>query len=287
MRRVKVEKQLSLSVQAERKQVRRVPRPFVKWVGGKSQLLEQLGRRAPKTFGRYFEPFVGGGALYFELKPTKAVLTDVNEELINAYLAIRDDVEGVIGALLGYRYDEEMYYRVRAIDPAKLAPTARAARTIYLNRTGYNGLYRVNKSGAFNVPFGRYTDPLICDAPNLRACAEQLAHAEIAVRPFDAVLDHARPGDFVYFDPPYFPTSATSDFTTYTAGGFGLAQQERLAEVAHALVAKKVHVMLSNADVLAARRLYKGLKIAKVSAIRNVSATASGRAGVTELIVTG
>lgn len=287
MRRVKVEKQLSLSVQAERKQVRRVPRPFVKWVGGKSQLLEQLGRRAPKTFGRYFEPFVGGGALYFELKPTKAVLTDVNEELINAYLAIRDDVEGVIAALLGYRYDEEMYYRVRAIDPAKLAPTARAARTIYLNRTGFNGLYRVNKSGAFNVPFGRYSDPLICDAPNLRACAEQLAQAEIAVRPFDAVLDHARPGDFVYFDPPYFPLSETSEFTTYTASGFGLPQQKRLAAVAHALVAKKVHVMLSNADVATARRLYKGLKIAKVSAARSVSATASGRAGVTELIVTG
>lgn len=284
---MKVEKQLSLSAQGGRRQNRRVPRPFVKWVGGKSQLLDELRRRVPETFGRYFEPFVGGGALYFELKPKDAVLTDVNDELVNVYTAIRDDAEAVISALFAYRYDEEMYYRVRALEPAKLAPVARAARTIYLNRTGYNGLYRVNKSGAFNVPFGRYTDPLICDAPNLRACAEQLAHAEIAVRPFDAVVEHARAGDFVYFDPPYFPMSATSDFTTYTAGGFGLEQQERLAEVARALVAKKVHVMLSNADVPAARKLYKGLKIAKVSALRNVSATAAGRGGVTELIVTG
>ena len=287
MRAVKVEKQLSLSAQGNRRQNRGVPRPFVKWVGGKTQLLEQLTARAPTKFGRYFEPFVGGGALFFDLHPKSAVLTDVNEELVNAYTVIRDDVEGLIRALLGYEYDEEQYYAARALEPKKLKPVARAARTIYLNRTGYNGLYRVNKSGGFNVPFGRYTDPLICDAPNLRACSERLAGVELAVRPFDEVLAHAKKGDFVYFDPPYFPTSRTADFTTYSAGGFGLAQQERLAEIARLLVKKKVHVLLSNADVPAARALYEGMTLTSVSASRRVSSDASNRADVRELIITG
>jgi DNA adenine methylase len=290
MRAVQNAKQLALPAQGDRPSLRTVPRPFVKWVGGKGQLLPTLRREAPKSFGRYFEPFVGGGALFFALKPVSAVLTDVNEELISAYTAIRDDVESVIKALLGYEYDKGIYYKVRALDPRSLPPADRAARTLYLNRTGFNGLYRVNKSGGFNVPFGRYANPLICDPTNLRACSAALANVELAVRPFHAVLEHAAPGDFVYFDPPYLPVSRTADFTAYAAGGFGLAEHERLALVARELVARGVRVLLSNADVPAARKLFKGakgFKIKTVEANRTVSATAGGRVPVTEILVKG
>lgn len=266
---------------------RRVPRPFVKWVGGKSQLLGALRAVTPKSFGRYFEPFVGGGALFFDLAPQNAVLTDVNEELINAYGVIRDQVEPLIRALRKYAYDKDLYYETRAKDPRALEPVARAARTVFLNRTGFNGLYRVNKSGLFNVPFGRYDDPLICDEGNLRGCAKVLATAELAVRGFDAVLDYAVAGDFVYFDPPYLPASATADFTTYSASGFNLAQHQRLADVVRELVRRKVQVLLSNADVPLARDLYEGLSITSIDVSRSVSASAEGRVVAKEIIVTG
>jgi DNA adenine methylase len=266
---------------------RAVPRPFLKWVGGKTQLLPVLRPFLPATFGRYFEPFLGGAALFFDQKPAAACLTDVNEELIHAYTQVRDDVEGVIRALGKFKYDKEVYYAVRAMNPRRMTPSRRAARTIFLNRTGFNGLYRVNSRGGFNVPFGRYENPLICDAENLRACAAVLAGHTLAVRPFEAVLDDARAGDFVYFDPPYLPVSRTADFTAYAVGGFGLTHHERLASVVRELIAHDVRVLLSNADVPEARRLYRGLDLRTVAASRRVSATNVGRGGVTEVLVSG
>lgn len=266
---------------------RAVPRPFLKWVGGKTQLLPALRPALPETFGRYFEPFLGGAALFFDQKPVSACLTDVNEELINAYAQIRDDVEGVIRALAKYKYDKDIYYTVRAQNPKRLRKVNRAARTIFLNRTGFNGLYRVNSRGGFNVPFGRYDNPLICDAENLRACSRVLAGHTIAVRPFEEVLDHAQAGDFVYFDPPYLPVSRTADFTAYAAGGFSFAQHQLLAAVVRELIDRDVRVLLSNADVPEARKLYRGLKVRTVTASRRISASNSGRAGVTEVLVSG
>lgn len=265
------------------------PRPFLKWVGGKTQLLPQIVPRMPKTFRRYFEPFVGGAAMFFDLRQRRpdmpAVLQDVNEELVNAYCSVRDDVEGVIAALREHRYEEEHYYAVRAQRPSDLLPTKRAARTIFLNKTGYNGLYRVNRSGQFNVPFGRFTNPLFCDAENLRACARALAKVEIAVADFSAVLTKARRGDFVYFDPPYVPLSPTSDFTAYIPGGFGEAEQRKLAKVFAKLAARGVSVMLSNSDTPLVRELYADFTIDTVLASRSINSKGSGRGKLNEVIV--
>jgi DNA adenine methylase len=263
-------------------------RPFLKWAGGKGQLLEQMGPLLPRDFGRYFEPFLGGAALFFHLRPPKAALTDVNGELIDCYLAVRDHVEDLIGALEKHTYEETHYYRVREQDPAALELPERAARTIYLNKTGFNGLYRVNRSGRFNVPFGRYVNPGFAHPDsfdNLRACARALRGVELEVRDFGEVARRARRGDFVYFDPPYVPLSSTSDFTAYVPGGFGPADQERLAKVFDRLVAKGVHVMLSNSDTPVVRSLYERFRIDRVLASRNVNSKITKRGKVGEVVV--
>ena len=181
------------------------PAPFLKWAGGKRQLLEQFERYfpAPGTYGVYHEPFLGGGAVFFHLLPARAVLSDLNPELVEAYQVVRDDVEGVIRRLRGFRNEEEFYYEVRGRDPQALTPPERVARMLYLNRTCFNGLYRLNSSGRFNVPFGRYRLPRICQTASLRAASRALAGVELRVQPFEAVLDSAQPGDLVYLDPPY------------------------------------------------------------------------------------
>ena len=262
--------------------------PFLKWVGGKGQLLPQMQALLPRTFGRYFEPFVGGAALFFHLLPERASLTDVNAELVDCYRAVRDEVEDVIHALEAHEYDEAHYYRVRAQDLAGMSLAERAARTIFLNKTGYNGLYRVNKSGGFNVPFGRYVNPGFRNAEsfaNLRACARALRDVKLEVRDFGAVVRHARAGDFVYFDPPYVPVSSTSDFTSYVPGGFGREDQERLAEVFGRLAAKGVHVMLSNSDTPEVRALYGRFRIDRVLAARSVNSKPGKRGKVGEVVV--
>lgn len=265
------------------------PRPILKWVGGKTQLLEQMKPLMPTTFRRYFEPFVGGAAVFFDLRAerpdTPAFLSDVNAELVNCYTAVRDDVDGVIRALGKHVYDRDHYYEVRARKPADLAPAVRAARTIYLNKTGYNGLYRVNKSGQFNVPFGRFTNPLFCDEDNLRACARALRGVSIEHGDFSDVTKHAKKGDFVYFDPPYVPLSPTSDFTAYIPGGFREAEQEKLAKVFAKLAKKGVHVMLSNSDTPLVRKLYAGFDIHVVYASRSVNSNAAGRGKLREVVV--
>jgi DNA adenine methylase len=263
------------------------PRPFLKWAGGKGQLLGELRSLVPDLRGRYFEPFLGGGALFFDLLPKRGVLSDVNAEIVGCYVAVRDQVEELIRILKKHRYDPDHYYAVRDKDPAELSPVERAARTIFLNKTGFNGLYRVNRSGKFNVPFGRYRKPLICDEQNLRACSAALAKVELTVCDFETSAMRAKKGDFVYFDPPYVPLSRTSTFTAYAPGGFDHVSQKRLAKVFGMLARRGVHVLLSNSDVPEVRELYGTYQIEIVRAARSINSKATRRGPVSEVLVTG
>jgi DNA adenine methylase len=269
------------------------PRPFLKWAGGKGQLLDELIRRVDKAaaFGRYHEPFVGGGALFFEMvrqgrltrKP--AYLSDSNQNLVDAYQGLKEDVQGVIRELTVHkaRHSEPYYYEVRATIPD--TPVGRAARIIYLNRTCYNGLFRENSRGEFNVPFGKYKNPMICDEANLRACAEALWKAKVEARHFETVLEYAEAGDFVYFDPPYVPLSRTSSFTAYGKGGFSEGSQRRLAEVFQELDRRGVKVLLSNSMTDLVKNLYAGYVIEEVLAKRSVNSRADRRGKISEALV--
>jgi DNA adenine methylase len=260
-------------------------RPFIKWVGGKRQLLPALLGHVPKTYGTYHEPFLGGAALFFGLRPERAVLTDSNVRLIRTYLGIRDDVDTVIGLLKSYKYDRGFFEEMRARDIDRRSDAEVAAWFIYLNRTGFNGLYRVNSKNRFNVPFGRYENPTICDEDNLRACSRALATATIDVKGFEAILERADPNDFVYFDPPYVPLSATSSFTSYTSDGFGPEQQTKLRDVALALKARGVRVLLSNSASPVVRELYRGFQLEEVGANRMVNSRGAGRGKIAELLI--
>lgn len=266
------------------------PRPFLKWVGGKTQLLEQLQPLLPGTFRNYYEPFVGGAALFFDLRAryrleNEVTLSDVNSELVDCYTAIRDRVEDVIRVLRDHKYESDYYYRVRGLDRTKLSVEENAARTIFLNKTGYNGLYRVNRSGQFNVPFGRFTNPAFCDVENLRACSRALRGVHLVNGDYSAVYETAKKGDFVYFDPPYVPVSATSDFTAYIPGGFGQAEQQKLAKVFAKLAKRGVQVMLSNSDVPFVRELYADFDVQTVYASRSVNSNAARRGKLQEVVV--
>lgn len=261
-------------------------RPFIKWVGGKRQLLSELAPRVPSDYGRYHEPFVGGGALFFHLLPDQAVLSDTNERLVRAYRGVRDSVEEVIGLLQSYPHDRDFFLKLRGADIDRRADPEVAAWLIYLNRTGFNGLYRVNRRNVYNVPFGDYENPTICDEENLRACARALRRADLRCEPFGAVVGRARPGDFVYFDPPYVPLSASSSFTSYTSAGFGMQDQARLRDVARALTDRGVRVLLSNSSAPAVFELYReGFELVSVGATRAVSCRGTGRGRVQELII--
>jgi DNA adenine methylase len=264
-------------------------RPFIKWAGGKRQLLRELLRHAPQPSARsrYFEPVVGGGALFFALRPAKAVLADVNERLIRTYRGVRDDVDNVIRLLKTYPHNEKTFYELRDVDIDSGTDAEVAAWFIYLNKTGFNGLYRVNRRNRFNVPFGRYHNPTICDESTLRACAHALARVdEPLVQDFERVVADAKRGDFVYFDPPYAPLSATSSFTSYTSSGFGPHEQRRLRDVALELKSRGVSILLSNSSAPDVRALYEDdFDIIKVSATRLVNSKASGRGTITELVI--
>lgn len=269
-------------------------RPFLKWAGGKQQLLAQLAPLLPAAFRRYHEPFLGSGALYFHLWnmgriAMPASLTDNNAELIAAYAAVRDDVDGLINRLQEHAasHGREHYYAVRALDRAAqpLAPVEQAARMIYLNRTCYNGLYRVNRQGYFNSPLGSYTAPRIVQAATLRAASAALMAAELRVAPFDAILDGAAPGDFVYFDPPYDPVSKTASFTSYTRHSFGEPEQRRLAEVFTELARRGCSCMLSNSYTPLILDLYRGFDIKIVQATRAINSKGDARGVVEEVIV--
>lgn len=266
------------------------PQPFLKWAGGKRQLLPQLLARMPASFRRYHEPFLGGGALFFALAASGhpgargACLSDVNPELVNAYTIVRDQVETLIHLLGAFRNEEDFYYEVRAQDPRRLEPVQRAARLIYLNKTCFNGLFRENRNGHFNVPFGRYRNPLICAPNELRAASRALRGAHIERRPFTDALGAAEAGDFVYCDPPYAPVSRTASFTTYSGGGFDEAEQRRLAERVRELGASGVHVLVSNSWVPLTQELYDGLRVEQVLAGRAINSRGDRRGKVPELL---
>ena len=267
-----------------------VSAPFLKWAGGKRQLLAHIEALLPERIDTYFEPFLGGAAVFFRLAASgrfrRAVLADANPELVNCYRAIRDDVDGVIGELRKFRNERALYYRVRRRDPATLSPAARAARLIYLNRCGYNGLYRVNSKGQFNVPFGRYRRPVICDEPRLRAAAAALRNVKIVCGDFATTLENAGPRDFAYLDPPYVPLSATASFTAYAKRDFGNDDQERLAAVLRAFGARKIPALLSNSDCRITRDLYQGFEdIQRVPARRAINSVGHARGPVDELLV--
>lgn len=265
------------------------PKPVLKWAGGKRRLVPEILRELPLRMDTFYEPFVGGGAVFFALAAEgrfrRAVLSDRNPDLICVYEAIRDDVERVIAALRSLRYSEEEYYRIRSARPR--SAVRRAARIIYLNRTGYNGLYRVNRSGEFNVPFGRYVRPKICDAENLRAVAETLRGVEVRVADFEEVVASAGSDDAVYFDPPYVPVSATSSFTAYHSETFGAPEHQRLARVFTELAERGVPVVLSNSNTPETRLLYKGFRSREVLVRRPINSDARRRGPVSELLVCG
>lgn len=271
----------------------RVPaKPFIKWVGGKRKLLPELLKSVPTVFGTYYEPFLGGGALFFALNRERAVLSDTNWDLIRAYTYVRDNVEALIKALLCLERSKETYLELRAKDPSQLSDGAAAVRFIYLLKCGFNGIWRVNKSGKYNVPFGENKGE-ICDAPALRAASRALQRVTIRCDEFDNTVEvseisRARRGDLVYFDPPYVPLTATSNFTSYSAAGFGDAEQVRLRDCARRLKDKGVYVLLSNSAAPRVRELYASsdFKIREVLAPRSVSCKGDKRGKITELLIT-
>ena len=262
------------------------PKPPVKWAGGKSKLIPQFEPLFPKKeFTLYAEPFVGGGAVFFHLLPEESILIDDNEELINFYLVVRDNLEELLNDLRKHRNTKEYYYSVRAMDPSELSPVERASRFLYLNKTAYNGLWRVNSQGKHNVPFGRYKNPKIADEANLRLVSQALRKANLLCDDFSRVLDFAKEGMFVYLDPPYHPLSDTASFTSYTADAFGASDQERLAGVFRELDRRGCLVMLSNSDTPFVRSLYPGYDIQVVYAPRAINCRADRRGPVTELVI--
>jgi DNA adenine methylase len=262
------------------------PKPPIKWAGGKGQLIPQFVPLFPKeSYELYLEPFVGGGAVFFHLTPQRAVLIDSNDELINFYLVVRDHPEELLEDLRKHKNAREYYYSVRALDPQQLSPVERASRFLYLNKTGYNGLWRVNSKGKHNVPFGRYKNPKIADRENLRLVSRALKNAAILCDDFGRVLDYAIPGAFVYLDPPYHPLSETANFTSYTPDAFGEEDQRRLAEVFRKLDSTGCLVMLSNSDTPFIRELYKGYDIQVVYAKRAINSRADRRGPITELVI--
>ena len=270
--------------------------PFIKWAGGKSQLLREISKSIPSSFDRYFEPFLGGGAVFFHLtskenRRVTAFLSDTNQELINTYKMVKESVEELIQILRFhekeyYKGRQEYYYKLRTSMP--ISYLERAARFITLNKTCFNGLYRVNSKGIFNVPIGRYKNPLICDAQNLRNVSLILRKSDtkLTVSDYkDLLSESASEGDFVYLDPPYSPVSSTANFTGYTNTGFGNEDQLQLA-----LTFKKLHergckILLSNSDTPAVRKLYIGFPSTVIKANRAINSKASKRTGHTELLI--
>jgi len=266
-------------------------RPFVKWAGGKGKLLPQLRPLLPPgvELMRHVEPFLGGGAFFFGRTPERALLADVNPELVNVYLQVRDHAAALAAHLeqLGRDVSEEAFYRVRERynRKSRLSDLRRAAMFVYLNKTCFNGLHRVNRRGEFNVPYGRYKRPRVVDHDALQAASLALQGADIQCQSFETLLEQARPGDFVYLDPPYEPVSRTASFTSYARGGFSQEDQTRLRDVFRALDRRGCKLMLSNSDVPFIRDLYAEWTIDVVRAARAINRNASGRGKVNEVVV--
>lgn len=277
------------------------PKPFVKWVGGKRQLLKQfkeLDLYPPAGFdpkkNTYFEPFVGGGAVFFDLLPQKAVLSDMNAELIIAYNVIENDLDKLIKKLKEHKRknNKKYFLKIRSQNLNRLTDVSIAARFIYLNRTCFNGLYRVNLRGGFNTPYGKYKNPLIVDENNLRKIAKVLQGIDVLNQDYKETVKGAKKGDFVYFDPPYAPLSPTSSFTSYTKDGFGEQQQIELRDTFYKLHKRGCYVMLSNSNSDFINKIYgelrkkdKQIKITKLGANRMINSNASKRGKIKEVLV--
>lgn len=263
------------------------PRPFIKWAGGKRQVLHQYSPFFPKLIHTYHEPFLGGGAVFFHLRPPRSILTDINEELVNVYQCVRDAVGDIIALLQDHQkhHGKDYYYHIRA-NPSS-DPVERAARLLYLNKTCFNGLYRENSKGQFNVPMGRYKKPAICNPELLCAASQALQSAAIALEPFDKILNRSfHPDDLVYFDPPYHPISATSNFTSYNRYAFCADDQIRLRDTFSELARRGVRTMLSNSDCPFIRELYREFNIHTIRAARAINSKAQRRGKITELLIT-
>jgi len=268
--------------------------PIIKYVGGKTKLLPELRARMPTDYGRYYEPFIGGGALFFCLEPERATVGDTNEALVEMYIAVASQVDRVIEHLVDHRRfflarDAAYYYEVReSWNAGKYLrdPAARAAAFILLNKTCFNGLWRVNASGQYNVPAGKYKNPGIFDADALRAVSVLLKRTELKIGSYEVTTADAQKGDFVYFDPPYDPISKTSNFTGYVKGGFDEECQRKLGRWAVELQYRGVHVMLSNNDTPLIRDIYRGFKIETVRCARPINSNASKRGEINEVLIT-
>ncbi|HEM5993067.1 TPA: DNA adenine methylase [Streptococcus suis] len=268
--------------------------PFTKWTGGKRQLLPVIKSLMPDNYNSYFEPFIGGGAVFFELIPKKAIINDFNSELINCYRQIKDNPQKLIELLVEHQKNnsKDYYLELRSVDRDDrihaMTDTERAARIMYMLRVDFNGLYRVNSKNQFNVPYGRYKNPKIVDSELILSISQYLNknNIEILTGDFEKAVEDVGAGDFVYFDPPYIPLSETSAFTSYTHEGFSYEEQVRLRDVFRKLDKKGAYVMLSNSSSPLVEELYKGFNIHKVEAIRTNGAKASSRGKISEFIVT-
>ncbi|MCK6544648.1 DNA adenine methylase [Myxococcota bacterium] len=268
--------------------------PFLKWAGGKTQLLPEILPRLPDRMRTYYEPFIGGGAVFFALanerRFERAVIGDMNPALTELYSTIRDQVSALITTLEAHQQhatDADYYYAMRGADTTRMTPLERSARTLFLNKTCFNGLYRVNRKGEFNVPFGKYANPKVCNADVLTAASQALQGVEIVNANFHVIAERAQKGDCVYFDPPYVPLSSTSSFCSYDQNAFGPKQHQHLADVYRGCLARGASAVLSNSDCPETRALFRGLDVVTVHATRAINSNATRRGTVTEILVAG
>lgn len=265
--------------------------PFLKWVGGKRQLMSAIKELIPKNYTIYYEPFIGGGAVLFDLQPPKAIINDFNEELINVYQTIKENPEKLISNLKTHKNESNYFYNLRVLDREEnfknLSSIKKASRVIYLNKTCYNGLYRVNNSGEFNSPFGKYKNPNIVNETTIKAVSKYLNTNDITILngDFEEAVKGIKTGAFVYFDPPYYPVSESSNFTGYIQGGFDMHEQVRLRDLCNRLNKKGVRFLLSNSATQFIEDLYKDYKISYVKANRSINSNAKKRGEIDEVLI--
>ena len=272
-------------------------KPIMKWVGGKRELLPDLRKNIPSSFDKetntYYEPFIGGGALLFDILPHYGVINDSNEELVNLYTVVKNDVDSLIREVSSYPYDKDFYYSIRELDrregfPDFLSDIKRAARTLYLNKTCFNGLYRVNKKGQFNTPFGKYSNPTICKEQDLKDVSSYFNDNDISIMSgdFAQCAKDAQEGDFVYLDPPYVPLSKTSSFTSYTKEGFEDCDQRRIKSIIDDLSNNGVYVLMSNSSSPDVFDLYSSdYNVETVKVARKVNSKAHKRNKIDEFLI--
>ncbi len=261
------------------------PKPFLKWAGSKKWLISSIEKFIPTHFNKYYEPFLGSGAVFFAIRPKNAYLFDFNEDLINTYKTLREYPEKVIKKLKKMPYDKNFYYKIRDNFKSK-NNIEKAARFIYLNRTCWNGLYRENSKGKFNVPFGRFENPKICDEDNIKAVAQILKNIHLHACDFEEAVSDAKTGDFIFFDPPYITGHKNNGFHSYNEKLFKWEDQERLADVAKYLDKKGCLILITNAEHKSIKKLYCKFRIKRVSRHSVIAADIKNRRKIKELIIT-